>query len=337
MRFVTAVLSLIAFVASASAAPATMTATSATTLPANAGIQTCLATAADLTAVYPTSTFPFGTREMCVTVPLDKKIAKLTSKWIAVDVGEDIAPANSVITTADMDVAGSDRARFRYSQPRPMPPGRYRVEISADGAALGSASFMVEEKAMTTNVRQPEDLLPLRPGLVWTFECVEQSSEGPESRKIATMTVIAEDAQGAHMKTTRDGGGTDEEWWTLDKTGLSATQRRKGDEPGVVLDPPQVLWSWPLRNTKTWNYRPRDRSYSQSYRMWGPLPVESPAGAVPGYVVLCEQKGEINSMTAERHWIPGVGLSREIIITAVNDHMVSRQELKLTNDRADAR
>src|SRR5438552_7961324 len=129
MRFVTAILSVIALAATALAAPATTTATSPTTAPSG-GVEICLATAADLTAVYPTSTFPLGTKELCATVPIDKNkgISRISSAWIAVDVGEDIAPANFKIATADTDVTGSHRARFKYSQPRPMPPGKYRVD-----------------------------------------------------------------------------------------------------------------------------------------------------------------------------------------------------------------
>jgi len=63
--------------------------------------------------------------------------------------------------------------------------------------------------------------------------------------------------------------------------------------------------------------------------MWGPLPVKTPQGEQPGYVVLVQQAMGIGSMTAERHFVPGIGMVREIIITAMNGAMVSRQTMEL--------
>jgi hypothetical protein len=76
----------------------------------------------------------------------------------------------------------------------------------------------------------------------------------------------------------------------------------------------------------TWEYAPRDQSYHQTYKMWGPLPIKTPDGDRPGYVVFLEQDSKPMTMTVERDFVPGLGLVRENIVTAVNDEMVSRQE-----------
>ena len=332
MRWVVLLLTMVRL---AVAAVPTTTTAPATTTSAEPVLQTCLATAADMTAVYPTAVFPLGTKELSATVALDKSkgIGKLTSTWIALDVG-DAAPANYQIATADMDVAGSSRCKFKYSQPKPMPPGKYRVDITADGAPMVSSEFTVSEEAGSSNVKKPEDLLPLQTGLRWTFDFVRETAAGDRRRGLVAMTVANEDEGGAHIELRRDRKLMAEEWWLLDKPGLTARRRKVGDGPLAILDPPQTLWAWPLQTPRTWAYRPKDRSYTQIYRMWGPVPVDSPAGPVSGFVVLCEQKNGTTALSVERHWIPGVGLAREIIINAVNDAMVSRQEMKLTNNAA---
>ncbi len=59
--------------------------------------------------------------------------------------------------------------------------------------------------------------------------------------------------------------------------------------------------------------------------MWGPLPLKTQAGDAPGYVVLVEQ----GNATVERHFVPAVGLVREIIVVALGGDLLSRQEMAL--------
>ena len=63
--------------------------------------------------------------------------------------------------------------------------------------------------------------------------------------------------------------------------------------------------------------------------MWGPLPVKGPAGEAPGYVVFLLQKESIGALSGERHWLPGVGLVREVIISTVGDRLAGRTEMVL--------
>ena len=71
-----------------------------------------------------------------------------------------------------------------------------------------------------------------------------------------------------------------------------------------------------------------------SYRMWGPIPVAGPKGAAPGYVVLTEEQTANFLKTTERHFLPGVGLVREVIITATNERvMQNRMEWVLKEAR----
>ena len=186
-----------------------------------------------------------------------------------------------------------------------------------------------------------DELLPLQSGKTWTYSFVQESGRGAKIsfpdlkpgadgkyRATVTMKVAGSDASGAHIEMRRNDRLVFEEWWRIDKQGLVATQRRTESET-VGLTPPQVVWKLPLKAPAKWSYHPKDKSYEQKYSMWGPLPVKAPGGEVPGYVVLVEQPSRAGSTTVERHFVPGVGMVREIIVVALGDELVSRQEMVL--------
>ena len=125
----------------------------------------------------------------------------------------------------------------------------------------------------------------------------------------------------------RNGRLVFEEWWRVDQKGFAATKRKAGDEVSV-LDPPQILLSMAAGIDKV-GVHPRDRSYHQTYRTIGPLAIKTASGERTGYVVLVEQGEGRMGMTVERHFVPGTGMVREIIVTALDHDMVSRQEMVL--------
>ena len=320
---------LLSIVATAARAQTTTTESS------SIGVRTCLATAADLSAVYPTSAFPAGTREIFAAVTLGKNspLTKISSKWIAVDVGG-AAPPHLTIASADTDVNKADRARLRYSQAKAMPPGSYRLEISANGAPIASTDFRIEAPAAAA--AQPaaakiEDLLPLKVGHVWRYDFTQESSGSPTLRARVTQRVASNDYRGPKIETRRDNKLVMQEWWLLDDKGLSATQRQVGDDSATILDPPQLIWPAAGASTSplAWTYQPKHAAMADTCHMWGPLPIDTPMGQRQGCVVLCEQKGGQSKMTTERHWVPGIGMTREIVVNAIKDQLLSRQEMEL--------
>jgi hypothetical protein len=64
--------------------------------------------------------------------------------------------------------------------------------------------------------------------------------------------------------------------------------------------------------------------------MWGPVPIKSPAGEWPGYVVLMEQPSANIALSVERHYVAGVGMVREVVTQARNGVMLTRWESVLT-------
>lgn len=303
-------------------------------------LQTGIEANADYSPVYASQVFGASTRELKAVFRLGsgEKFKMLEGTWIAVDVGS-AAPPNT--TVAKSSIRNATKGSFKLSLPRGLPLGKYRFDVTADAKAWKSVEFTAVPDMAAPLVAGPESLLPLKPGQTWTYDFMQQGGSGakislpgvtPDAQgrfhATVTLTVAGTDDAGAHIEMRRNNELVFNEWWRLDQKGFSATKRKAGDEV-TVLDPPQVLFAWPLKTPKSWYYTPSDKSYKQTYKMWGPLPIKTPAGEKAGYVVFVEQRAKPVNITVERQFVPGIGLVRETIVTAVNDDMVTRQELVL--------
>jgi hypothetical protein len=293
----------------------------------------------DYSAVYPSQAFGTSNRALNAVFSLapGEKHKVLEGVWIAVDAGS--APPNHTI--AKGSIRNATKGRFKLSLPRGLPVGRYRFEVRADGHPWKSAAFTVVPDIAAAAPASPNALIPVKVGKTWTYDFMQQAGAGakislpgvtPDAQgrlhASVTLTVAGTDEAGSHVELRRNNQLVFEEWWRLDQKGLAATKRKSGEDV-IVLDPPQVMFAWPLKTPKSWNYTPRDRSYRQAYKMWGPLPIKTSTGDEPGYVVFVEQRSKAVAITVERQFVPGVGLVRETIVTAVHDDMVSRQEMVL--------
>src|SRR5438445_3014142 len=277
----------------------------------------------------------------------------MTETGIAVYVGK-AAPPNTQVAKADITLNKMRKIAFRLTVMGAMPVGKYRLDVLADGKPWKSTVFTVVEVAKAPDVKKPEDLLPLRKGQVWTYAFVQEPGQGakitlpgvtPDAegklRATVTMTVAATETTGTRLDLRRNNALVFQEWWRLDSSGLVSTQRKAVNpqtkdavedltqNPVVKLDPPQLLLRWPLTAPQIWTYKPKDGSYSQTLRLWGPLPIKGPSGEAPGYLVFLQQKEPLGTLTAERQWIPGVGLVREVIISTVGDKLAGRTEMVL--------
>jgi hypothetical protein len=289
--------------------------------------------------MYATQSIPASAQEVSAVFRFPKgETHKVTGTWIAVDVGT-AAPRNQVIVKSTQKEA-TNKGRVWFSLPRALPVGKYRVDVEADGKAWKSLEFNVVADMAAPQVAAPEALLPMKQGQTWSYDFVQQAGVGakigfpdikPDAegkyRANVAMMIAGRDAAGEHVETRRNGRLVFEEWWRIDQKGLAATKRKVGDEVSV-LDPAQVMFAWPLASKK-WDYAPRDGSYRQTYRMVGPFALKTPGGEKAGYVVLVEQPGGRMDITVERHFVPGIGLVREVIVTALDRDMVSRQEMVL--------
>lgn len=299
-----------------------------------------LAAAADYSPVYPTAVLPTTDRLSIVfRFPPGERREHLTGKLVAVDVGDE-APAGSEVGTVNMRLQGQSRGALHYTLPRPFPPGAYRLEVSADGEPWASLDFRIAPLLEAAVVTDPAGLMPLEPGTVWTYAFSQEAGAGaqldlPESlegsdgiyRATATLSIGGLEDPGAHLVLRRSGQIQTEEWLRANEGGIVSTGVRE-DGTLVTLDPPRPFFPMPSDLPREWRYAAGDGSFTLEYRMWGPVPVEGPAGQAPGYVVLVRHEGPAVT-TAERHFILGIGMVREIIVLGLNGRMLSRQEMVL--------
>ena len=143
----------------------------------------CLAPAADNSAVYPLKEVPASNRELMVVFQLraGESFGKLERVWTAVDVG-DAAPANTEIAKEETALQGMTRGNLKFTLPRDLPVGKYRLDVSADGKPWASLEFPVVPAKEATPLAKPGDLMPLEPGTKWTYSWVLEP--GPTIKKL---------------------------------------------------------------------------------------------------------------------------------------------------------
>ena len=295
----------------------------------------CLGLAADQSPVFSTELFPDPTTEVsaCFRLGAADTVQRLTAVFIAENVGA-AAPPDYPIVEAELDLKGEKQGRFRFENPRPMPLGLYRVEVSADGRPWLAARYAIA--APSEDAAQAGELMPLAAGRRWTYRFEQRAGAGaridvpeiePDAaglyRATVTIEVIAEEEAGFHLVTSRNGQPVFEEWWRRGEDGVLATRRKDGEQV-IELDPPQRLVGT-ADGERQWTYPP----FAQTFRMWGPFPMKGEWGEGRGHVVLASQPAGLVTITAERHFVAGIGMVREIIIQALAGRMMSRQELDL--------
>lgn len=306
---------------------------------AGSKLELCLAAAADYSPVYPTRVFPADTtREVTAIVRLGKgeSYKKLEASWIAVDVPK--SPADQVISKMTLPVQGDRGAMHLRAGARGLPAGKYKIDVTADGKPWQTVEFSVAP-VQAPAVKRPADLMPFKPGTVWRYAFEQEFAPGvkfglPPGEKLdadgrlratLTRTAVADESLGLHIETRRNNRLVEEEWWRLTDAGLVVTKLKSGDEEST-FDPPGRLWPWPLRMPQRWTFKPPGMPFTQTFQMWGPVPVKAPAGEGPGYVLLMEQPSRPIALSVERHYLPGVGLVREVIVQARSGVMLTRWE-----------
>lgn len=300
-----------------------------------------LAVAADYSPVYPTRTFPTLDTEVVAVVRLGsgERFERLSATWIAVDTGN-AAPPGHVILTREQRLQGEQVGAFAF-RTNASPPGSYRVEIAADGEPWKAAEFEVVAAADRPSAAAGESLFPLAPGTRWTYTFVQEAGDAgrldPEPgvsldpdgvfRATTMQEVTAVDEAGARVEFRRDGEIVSAEWLRIADEGLIRTRREEGGQT-FAIEPPELLLPMPGPEApREWDAPAY--SYELIYRMWGPVPVRGPAGEAPGYVTLATYPAPYHA-TVERHYLPGVGMVREVLITGRKGRRTSRQEMVLT-------
>lgn len=317
----------------------------------------CLAMDAVGQPIYPTTMFLPSGKEMVVVFALgpDEKFEKLSSRWIAVDVG-DAAPANTEMAENTLDVKGQRSGLLRYSQSVPLPVGKYRLEVRADGKDWKTVDLTVSDPPEGPVEHEPSaPLFELPPDKVFQYQLTSTpgpgvkvnipfAKPGPDGvvRADLTQKIGQPDEHGIPIETSINGNVVSTGWLKNDATGLALTHVEREGKP-VKLDEPVVFFKLPLSNGMEWPYKTGQKEGQGVARAWGPYPVEGPDGAKAGWVVVNKEHtihGEpgsssvLGQVTVERHFLPGYGMVREVRVTSMGNKLDSRQEIALSTDSA---
>jgi hypothetical protein len=309
-------------------------------------LQTCLDAAADFSPVYLTDQFPSGTNEITAVWQLgaSEQVRELAGSFIAVDVGA-AAPPGDHILEAQVALGNSRAGRFRFAQPGSFPAGRYRLEVTADGAPGRSVEFTIQPD-QNSPTPPLADVVPLAVGKTWRYDFSQEAGEGahvelpdiqpgPDGKLHATVTytVAGTDNAGAHLEMRRNDKLVLEEWWRAGPAGLVVT-RRRADGQLAPLDPPQPLLAWPP-GVKTWDWPSASATPHEHVEMWGPLPIDAGGGKMPGYIVLSRTEQQPAGMigTIERDFVPGLGMLREHTVVQIGPVTALRQDVVLAAQR----
>ena len=294
-----------------------------------AALVPCLSVAADGSPVWPTTVFPAGGKQMVAAFRLGEgeKAAKLSSRWVVVDVGT-TAAAGTELGKAEVDLKGGRSGRFRYSQPAPLPPGKYRLEVQADGKPWKTAEVTVAADLALTGVSGPTDLMPLKAGQTWVYDSVielgkgaawpEGLQPGPDGKvhKQLTVTIEAEEEAGWRSDVTMDGRLGARAWWKATPEGIVLTQRTE-DAAVVKVDPPRLMVPMPKRLPVFWTWSAKEGPEKYECQMWGPVNIANPDGTTStAYLVISDSPVEEGKETLAQVFLPGFGLGGEVRWTA---------------------
>lgn len=189
---------------------------------AGSSLQMCLAAAADYSPVHPTTVFTVTSPELDAVFRFapGEHHATLDAKWIAVDVGGAAAPnslaGQGTLTLDRNTVTGVLRLELRKG----FPPGKYRLDVTADGKPWKSVPFQVVPAPTDARLSSLEALMPLERGKTWTYTFVQEAGGiakiskappgatlGPDGKVRATVTatIAGTDGEDTHVTWARGG------------------------------------------------------------------------------------------------------------------------------------
>lgn len=308
--------------------------------PTSPPLTPCLAVDAAGRPIYPTPSFSSGGKWMNASFHLrpGESFTRLGCEWVTVDVGDVAAPGTS-LATADLPITPQARdGGFNYSQSGPLPLGRYKLIVTADGRPWHEVEVGVHEDSPAMTLSSPRDLHPLIEGATWSYDFLLSAPDGIKNasvtadsdgkvRATVTVTVGPSEPDGVRLDYVRNGTPFQQEWWVPTSEGMMIRKRIVNGEQ-TVLSPPELVFAMPRGPMTEWTYPPASAS-GDAYRMWGPLPIETPDGERDGFIVVCKRTGPMTT-TDTREYVPGIGMVRQRIVGSRDGSLAFESDIRLT-------
>ena len=316
------------------------------------GLTPCLAVAADGSPVWPSTTFP-PMKHITVAFRLKpgETGKELKSKWKSLGDNEQVIAENA------LELKGQKNGFLRLVLKQPAPPGKYRLETTIDDQPWESVDLAVAPPITEGVAEKPEDLVPLvdgqktsydmnlmtGPGTTMEVPGVQAAADGTAGADV-DMVVGKSDDNGTLYTMVINGKPVRDLYVKMDAKGLTAVKSKEGDAI-KPMEPPQVVLALPpaLEGETEWT-SPGRQGGEQKFQFFGPLTVQGPAGETTGYVLFSDEPitaGEPGSPavrgreTVEQHFVPKVGMVREVRVATLGGRLSSRQETTIKGAAAD--
>jgi hypothetical protein len=317
-------------------------------------VQLALDGAADLSPVYPIVTIPANEHDFVVIFTYgDRENHYIATKFTPIDA---TGPFR-ITTEARAEVAPTpDGTRFLMRQPflTDIPVGRWTMTAEVDDKAVGSVEFKVVPAATALKLSSPVDLVGSlskgtewnyqfrllaepRPGLKLNLDGTRDADAQGWLKTTLLQRIMSLDPEGARREQRRGNGSAESAWLIATDRGLAMTRQDSGDSPQPV-EPAQLMVLSPneqFHRIWQWNETGAAPELAQSYQMWGPLPLDTPQGQRPGYVVLQRIPNPDDptkvATSAEYEYAPGLGVVHEVVVNPIpGADAATRVELDLT-------
>lgn len=294
-------------------------------------LQVCFDIAADGSAVYPTAVVPARNRQLVAVFHFasGESHRQLVATWIATQI--DGAPRHVIAGRTSLNAAGLREGALRFVPSRSLPPGRYRLEVTADGKPWHMAEFtLVGDDENFEPPHSVRDLVPLHKRKLYVYRPVRAGDTTSFSSKMklgdsVVVAVVAKDGNGVHLHWTH-GADVRDEWWRVDDHGAALTKTGAAD---AKLEPSLMVLPWPLDPPASWSDATYDRTTRIRHEVWGPVPVVIFADTTSGYVSLLTEDTPSGRVSIERQFVPQYGVVRVVQIAARDGRRTSAETLVL--------
>jgi hypothetical protein len=318
-------------------------------------IQIALDGAADLSPVYPTSKIPANAGQLVVLFSYgDQQHHFIHTEIIPITAAGKFTMDREAQTEVIAFGAGS-RFLIRHFFIGDLPVGRWRLTVAIDNKPFGSQEFEVVPATVLLKLSSPVALVgSLANGSEWTSE-VRAPYEPRPGLKVALdgitkvdsqgwlrttliRKVVSLDPEGSRTDIYRTGKLNSSVWTIVTDKGIVAS-KAIADGEQARMQPPEVIIAWPVTEFHTswrWHDKRQKPELGDRFEMWGPLPVKTPDGEAPGYVVLQKITDEADSTviagSIETQVVPGLGMVYTASVQSIPQYQTAmRIESRVTS------
>ncbi|MGO8917217.1 MAG: hypothetical protein ACLQJR_15025 [Stellaceae bacterium] len=321
------------------------------------GVQLALDGAADLSPVYPTVTIPANEHDFAVIFSCgDQKHHQIATKFTPIDATGPYRINPQPPADAVGAVGVGEGTRFLMRQPflTDLPVGRWTMTAEIDDQAVGSVEFKVVPPLPPLKLSGAFELAGSlakgtewnyefrflqqpRPGLKLTLDGIKDADAQGWIRTTLLHRIVSHDPEGARRDELRGSNPASSSWLAPTDRGLAVVKLGSGGDVDPV-EPPQLIALLPNEQFhRAWQWHAKGDSPEQAekFQMWGPLPVKTPQGEHPGYIVLrqipdADDPSKIGS-SVEYDIAPGLGAVHQVIVQSIpGANAATRVELDLT-------